>query len=384
MKINKLEELIRRIVCEHLNALEEDHQRGEWWIDDSGGTIFADIDIGDSGHEGVIIQQLAHEILSHFDVDTDEPGYISEYEDRIKENLIHDDRMSEQDLADWEASSGSRSPYGVILRKLIEDKAYSTPEQAEDALSIAYGSSQRDARDYGMKYLNWKVMKTFGGDIEIQTWHLKPEDLGIIVRGIWDIMEDTDDSDDSDNKVGEDGYPGPRVNVTVQATGKRFHDIPLSVLEKKLPSSLMNYRSGLHSDFREGLAEDYHFHHKEYRMYEGNRNIVAIFEDNSRLKFEVHFRDRRGPDREKWRHKAMTTWKSLANEIHGDIRLSDALNPIQKSWKQSFSEALKHPKMKDFVRVNHHQKIFPDKGYPAKVQGKPQPVMDPVNFTPRR
>lgn len=384
MKTKKLEELIRRIVSEHLNALEEEHQSGEWWIDETGGTTYADIDIGDSGHEGVVIQYLAHEILSHFGVDTDEPGYITEYEDRIKENLIHDERMSEQDLADWEASSGSRSPYGVILRKLIEDKAYETPEQAEEALSIAYGSSQTDARNYGMRYLKWKVMKTFGAEIEIQTWHLKPEDLGIIVRGIWDIMEDTDDPEDSDNKVGDDGYPGPRVNVTIQATGKRFHDIPLAVLEKKMPSSLMNYRSGLHSDFREGLTEDYHFHHKEYRMYEGHRSIVAIFEDNSRLKFDVHFREKRGEDKEKWRHKAMTTWKSLANEIHGDIRLSDALNPIQKSWKKSFSEALKHPKMKDFVRINHHQRIFPDKGYPASVQGKPQPVMDAVNFTPRR
>lgn len=381
MKINKLEELIRRIVCEHLNALEEEHQKGEWWIDESGGTTYADIDIGDSGHEGVVIQYLAHEILSHFGIDADEPGYISDYEEAIKESLLADEKMSEQDLADWEASSGSRSPYGVILRKLIEDKAYSTPEQAEDALSIAYGSSNRDARDYGMKYLKWKVMKTFGSDIEIQTWHLKPEDLGIIVRGIWDIMEDTDDSDDTDNKVGDDGYPGPRVNVTIQATGKRFHDIPLAVLEKKMPSSLMNYRSGLHSDFREGLTEDYHIHHKEYRLYEGHKKIVAVFEDNSRLKFEVHFRDNHGEDKEKWRHKAMTTWKSLANELHGDVRLSDALNPIQKSWKECFSEALKHPKMKDFIRVNKHQKIFPDKGYPTCVQGKPQIVTDPVNFT---
>jgi len=377
MKIEQLEELIQRIVCESLDALSEDHQKGEWWIDDHGQTIFADIDIGDSGHEGVVIQYLVHEILSHFGIEEHEVGLLIHYDDQIKQALIDDDNFSEEDAQQWEREG----PSEVILKKLIEDKAYPDPKQAEDAVYIAYNNTSRDARNYGMQYLNWKIMKTVGSDIEIQTWHLKPEDLGIIVRGIWDIMEDTDDPEDSDNEVGEDGYPGPRINVTIQATGKRFHDIPLTVLEKKLPSSLINYRSGLHSDFREGLNEEYHVHHKEYRLYEGNRSIVAIFEDNTRLKFEVHFRDNRGEDKEKWRHKAMTTWKSLANEIHGDVQLSDALNPIVKAWKECFQEALKHPKMKDYVRLKRHQKIFPDKGYPPCVQGKPQIMTDPMNFT---
>ena len=61
--------------------------------------------------------------------------------------------------------------------------------------------------------------------------------------------------------------------------------------------------------------------------------------------------------------------------------MTDACNPIQKSWKQSFEEALKHPKLEEFIRKNHHQKVFDDKGYHAKVQGKPQACIDPVNFT---
>ena len=132
---------------------------------------------------------------------------------------------------------------------------------------------------------------------------------------------------------------------------------------------------------REILSEDYHHLHREYRMYEGFNNVVAVFEDNSKLMFEVHYHNNHGPDREKWRRKAFTTWKSLANEIHNDVPLNEVGNPIQKSWKQSFEEALKHPKMKDYIRTEKHQKIFDDKGYPAKVQGKPQPCIDPVNFT---
>ena len=109
---------------------------------------------------------------------------------------------------------------------------------------------------------------------------------------------------------------------------------------------------------RETLNEEFHHSHKEYRMYEGNRHITAVFEDNSRLQFEVHFRNNHGADQEKWRRKAFTTWKSVANEIHGEVTLSDSYNPIQKTWKQSFEEALKHPKLKEFIRQNHHQKIY--------------------------
>ena len=61
--------------------------------------------------------------------------------------------------------------------------------------------------------------------------------------------------------------------------------------------------------------------------------------------------------------------------------MTDACNPDKKSWKQSFEEALKHPKLQEFVRHSPHHKVFDDKGYPAKVQGKPQTCIDPVNFT---
>ena len=133
----------------------------------------------------------------------------------------------------------------------------------------------------------------------------------------------------------------------------------------------------------EVITEDYHHHHKDYRLFEGNRHIIAVFEDNSRLKFEVHFRDTHGPDREKWRRKAFSKWKTLANEIHGDVQLTEVGNPVQKSWKSSFEEALKHPELQEYIRHSPHHRVFDDKGYPAKVQGKPQACVDPVNFTRR-
>lgn len=117
-----------------------------------------------------------------------------------------------------------------------------------------------------------------------------------------------------------------------------------------------------------------HHLHSAYRLYEGASHITAIFEDNTRLAFEVHYRNKHGEDRAKWKKKAFTTWKSVANEIHGDVQLNEVGNPKQKSWKQAFSEALKHPKLQEYIRQSHHQKAFDGKG-------KTAPCIDSVNFT---
>jgi hypothetical protein len=119
-------------------VLFEEHDRGEWWIDESGNTVFADGDVGDANHEAVVIMTLASEILSHFGIDSDPEGSgIVNYEDSIKQTLIDDDRMDEDELQCWDNIRGSKltgGPAAVILRKLIEDKVYSDPKQAEDAL----------------------------------------------------------------------------------------------------------------------------------------------------------------------------------------------------------------------------------------------------------
>jgi hypothetical protein len=114
------------------------------------------------------------------------------------------------------------------------------------------------------------------------------------------------------------------------------------------------------------MEHSYHYNHKDYRMLEGNDNITVAFNDGSRLKFEVHFHNNHKEDKEKWRKKAASKWKTLASKIHGDVRLTDACNPVQKTWRQSFEEALEHPELQEYIRKNSHQKIF-----------------DPVNFSPR-
>ena len=352
-----IKEVIHNLPKDARRRLMESHQSGEWWIDDSGTTTYCDNQVVDEGHEAVVIHRLIYEILDYFGINSDmDGGSLPDYEESMKESLLADDRLSEEETATWDNMAGSKGggPADIIIAKMLEDGEFNKdPKQAEDAVYIAYGSSSRDARDYAMRYWRWKVMKTFGGEIEVQTWFLKPEDLDIIVRGILDIMDDIDDEEEEKD---------PSINITIQASGKRFSGIPFSVLESKNASKLQQYKSGVDVGYTENLNEDFHHHHKDYRMYEGNNKIVAMFEDNSRLTFEVHYRNKHGEDREKHRRKAFSKWKTLANRLHGDVKLNEVGNPLTKSWKDCFLLALKDPEMKEFIRTTEHKKVFPNMG----------------------
>jgi hypothetical protein len=98
--------------------------------------------------------------------------------------------------------------------------------------------------------------------------------------------------------------------------------------------------------------------HKSYRLYEGSNSIVAIFEDNSRLTFEIHYHNAHGEDRDKWRRKAFSKWKTIATKLHNDVQLTEVGNAIQRNWKECFQSALEDPEMKEFIRTEEHKRVF--------------------------
>lgn len=121
------------------------------------------------------------------------------------------------------------------------------------------------------------------------------------------------------------------------------------------------------------INEDFHRLHNEYRLYEGSDNITAAFNDGSKLQFEVHFRSNHGEDKDNHRKKAASKWKTLATKLHNDTELNEVGNPMEKSWKECFAEALKDPELKEYIRNNRHQKVFGNKDV--------APCIDSVNFT---
>ena len=211
-----------------------------------------------------------------------------------------------------------------------------------------------------MEHEKWKKMKASKDKIEIFTHKLGSDDLCIIIQGIEKIMGVEKTEDDPDAIVQKDGYAGPRVDIHLKQKSKSFKNVPLAVLKKCLPSNTKNYESGKDSKMAVPLAEakSLHYLHKEYRLLEGKDHIYALFNDGTRLVFEVHFHNAHGEDRDKWRRKAFSKWRSLANEIHNDVQLTEVGNPIRPSWKESFDLALKDSRMEEFIRTEQHQRVF--------------------------
>jgi len=234
MKTKQLKQLIRAIITETLQQLNE-AENGEWWIYPGGDAQFADGNIGDSNHEGYVIEHVSREIYEHFTGRElgDQMGYLSQYEDDLFKSLQSDGRLTERDIETWERGRG---PTEVLIEKLLEDNVYQDRNQTEFAVHIAWGSSSRDARDYAMKYLGWKRMTTARNyGTNVQTWFLRDSDLRDIKRGIYDAWgNDGDEEDDATHEV----------TIEVRSNNKIFSGIPLNELETATVADLATYQRG--------------------------------------------------------------------------------------------------------------------------------------------
>lgn len=110
------------------------------------------------------------------------------------------------------------------------------------------------------------------------------------------------------------------------------------------------------------LFENFH-ENKDWFVYEGANTVTAVFEDNSRQTFKIHYRDNRNEDRDKHRTKAARTWKKLAMEIRKSGGLTEAGNPVVIPWSECFQQALEKPEMMEFVDDLRASPIFEAFGY---------------------
>lgn len=360
MKSKHLKSFIRTVIQETLQVLNE-AENGEWWIYPGGDAQFADGSVGDSNHEGYVIDYVTREIYGHFVGDSNEEqmGYLEMWEDDIFRSLISDGRLSEEEIQEWKEGHG---PAPILVRKLLEDKVYQNPEQANFAVFGAYGTQSKDMRDYAMKYLGWKRMTTHAGSTYIQTWHLTQADVETIRRGISDAWGWSDEEDDDNKHV---------VYIEVMSNNREFNDIPIDVLDKASVQDLIQYQRRdpwmKEQHMTTGWINEGIFHeHADWIVYEGEDKVTTLFKDNSRLQFEVGYpAETWGEDKLKWKKRAASKWKSIAREIYNSQGLSEGGNPIIKPWKACFQEAMEHPELQEFKRKNA------------------APIFDPVNLTPR-
>ena len=162
-----------------MNWYKKSQLRGEWWIM-GGQAIFADAEVGDYNHSGVVIETI---------LDNHELPDTTDMEDLKKEGL--------QSLL---KRGFSQDEIDVILEKV-------------------------DARDYGMKNLGWK--RVHGNNVQTQT--LTTSDLQDISNGLFEI---------DDNISAEQ-----MINIEVVGNRVLYKNVPYSVVEKNDPSQLIQYGS---------------------------------------------------------------------------------------------------------------------------------------------
>ena len=187
--------------------------RGEFWLQESGGALYADGDTGDYNHEGYVIEYVRNQMMEgdedweewkdrtakeKFAEKMDEAGGIPEQQHSLQ---IQFDDNPEEFL------------FEELREKGISDEDY----------SIAEGFG--DAREYAMKKWGWKRVE--GNNIE--TWTLTPEDLQIISSGLWDAYDEEAETS--------------TFNIYVYGTKKSYNNIPLDIIDKGKVHDIIGFDS---------------------------------------------------------------------------------------------------------------------------------------------
>jgi hypothetical protein len=192
--------------------------RGEWWIQD-GSAIFADGDVGDMNHEGYARDFVVRQLLDFMDIDV-EDEYAGELRDHKKEIIA----WLENEGVEWDASEISWDDAAMTYLWQISKSNWANQKHFTDAWETAQGSN--DAREYGLKYLNWQ--RVHGNNI--QTWKMDESTMRSISGGISDIMNQDDDEGQEE-----------LFNIEVMSNRTFYEEVPLSVIESKDPGALRIY-----------------------------------------------------------------------------------------------------------------------------------------------
>jgi hypothetical protein len=162
----------------------------EYWIREDGQVDFADGDIGDYNHEGIVIADVQRSIVDKCEqlFDVTRKTYYGERSFSDDEHIDWDE--FEKALASAYAEEYVRSFPGQKkkVQRILEEKpedliarAYKRAGIKDEELAVAEGRS--DARNYAMKYWGWKTYR----NKSIDTWFFRRSDLKAIISGVEEI-----------------------------------------------------------------------------------------------------------------------------------------------------------------------------------------------------
>ncbi len=212
---------------------------GEWWIQD-GSAYFADGDVGDMNHEGMVIAQAQSELADDEVWDWDDwkrqkaLELLQEKEEEIKAGYYEGDDPSALEYKIWEMKQDPDYHADELIEEEIREMGGNV-----ELLSVANG--QGDARLYGMKNYGWKRLE----GRHIETWTLSKSDLQSIASGLWDAY----------NEEAEKAL----YNIEVRNPAKYYLNVPYQAIEHGNPAKLRDYdsSSGISKEYKPRYARWY-------------------------------------------------------------------------------------------------------------------------------
>lgn len=198
----------------------------EYWIHEDGGVDFADGDVGDYNHEGVVIRQLQSQIINAVNRVCDpadkrgrsfygEEDDWDEWKQAVAESwakeLIEKDPQRQEKIEKVLDYDPDKLLMGALKAAGIKKNEW----------SVAEGSG--DARNYAMATWGWKTYR----DGNVETWRLTRQDLKAIMDGLSDISNEDGWSEKKFQKY--------RYSINVIPTGKHFY-LTIAQMEKWLTS----------------------------------------------------------------------------------------------------------------------------------------------------
>lgn len=216
------------------SLLLESAIQGEWWFQD-GQAVFADGDVGDINHEGMVLDSLRRQILDDLGVDTGKYDFSPELSD-LKDDIFQNigDDLTPEELALWQEDEINEVIISYLTRqgnKNIKDIIYYIRGHDVNGKTL-------DIRNYALVHWGWQRVKRN----VIQTQTLSSKDLSNIVSGLNDAYNDKLEETDPTNITDENPLGEHTFNIEVMSTRSWYQDIPWSVLEKKNSMALNPYR----------------------------------------------------------------------------------------------------------------------------------------------
>lgn len=187
------------------SIIEEADLRGEWWIS-NGVASFADGDVGDMNHEGMVMRDAGFNVISTIEDDSrfNHISIDSEYPDMDEVAKVID-----------EIAEANNIDEDVVLDELGIDK---------EEYSIALGHG--DAREYGLRV--YKQIRVAGK--EVQMYDLNSRRMRELANGLWDAYQEEAEQ--------------ATFNIEEGNGKKYFQNVPFDILESGKYSALRDFVYG--------------------------------------------------------------------------------------------------------------------------------------------